>query len=105
MLNYNGSLFPDNDPILNASNRAFRYGDGLFETMRVVNGKIPLFNYHFERLLRGMKALKINAPSYINVHYFKNEVLKTLDKNAFRTGTFERLARVGRGLYAYEFRP
>ena len=80
MLNYNGSLFPDNDPVLNASNRAFRYGDGLFETMRVVNGKIPLFNYHFERLLRGMKALKINAPSYINVHYFKNEVLKTLNK-------------------------
>lgn len=80
MLNYNGSLFSDNEPVLNASNRAFRYGDGLFETMRAVNGKIPLFNYHFERLLRGMKALKIATPSYFNVHYLKNEVSKTLDK-------------------------
>jgi branched-chain amino acid aminotransferase len=80
MLNYNGSLFPDNEPLLNATNRSFRYGDGLFETMRAVNGKVPLFNYHFDRLIRGMKALKINTPSYFTVHYLRNEVLKTLDK-------------------------
>ena len=80
MLNYNGSIFPDNEPVLNASNRSFRYGDGLFETMRAVNGKVPLFGLHFDRLLRGMKALKINTPSYFNVHYLRNEVVKTLDK-------------------------
>jgi aminodeoxychorismate lyase len=80
MLNYNGSIFPDNEPVLNAANRSFKYGDGLFETMRAVNGKVPLFGYHFDRLLRGMKALKINTPSYFNVHYLKNEVSKTLDK-------------------------
>ncbi len=80
MLNYTGSIFPDNEPVLNAANRSFRYGDGLFETMRAVNGKVPLFSLHFDRLLRGMKALKIQVPSYFNVHYLKNEVLKTLDK-------------------------
>jgi aminodeoxychorismate lyase len=80
MLNYNGSLFNDNEPVLNAANRSFRYGDGLFETMRAVNGKVPLFAWHFDRLLRGMKALKIKTPSYLNPHYLKNEVAKTLDK-------------------------
>ncbi len=80
MINYNGSVFPDDEPVLNAANRSFRYGDGLFETMRAVNGKVPLFNYHFDRLLRGMKALKIATPTYFNVHYLKNEVQKTLDK-------------------------
>jgi branched-chain amino acid aminotransferase len=80
MINYNGSVFPDDEPVLNAANRSFRYGDGLFETMRTVNGKVPLFNYHFDRLLRGMKALKIQTPTYFNVHYLKNEVQKTLDK-------------------------
>ena len=80
MVNYNGSVFPDDEPVLNAANRSFRYGDGLFETMRVVNGKVPLFNHHFDRLLRGMKALKIQTPTYFNVHYLKNEVQKTLDK-------------------------
>ena len=80
MINHNGSLFPDDEPVLNASNRSFRYGDGLFETMRVVNGKVPLFNYHFDRLLRGMKALKITTPTYFNVHYLKNEFQKTVGK-------------------------
>ncbi len=80
MINYNGSLFPDDEPLLNAANRSFRYGDGLFETMRAVNGKVPLSNYHFDRLLRGMKALKITTPTYFNVHYLKNEVQKTVDK-------------------------
>ena len=79
MINYNGSLFPDDEPVLNAANRSFRYGDGLFETMRAVNGKVPLFNYHFDRLLRGMKALKITTPIYFNVHYLKNEVQKTVE--------------------------
>ncbi len=79
MINFNGSIFEDNERILTAQNRAFRYGDGLFESIRVFNGKIPFYNYHFERILRGMKALKMNIPSYFNPHYIKNEMSKTLE--------------------------
>ena len=56
---FNGKQFPANEPVLNASNRAFRYGDGLFETIRVVNGQIPLAFFHFNRLFHGMNLLKI----------------------------------------------
>jgi aminodeoxychorismate lyase len=80
MINFNGSLFDDNERILTAQNRAFRYGDGLFESIRVFKGKMPFYNYHFERLLRGMKALKMNIPSYLNPHYIKNEISKTIEK-------------------------
>jgi aminodeoxychorismate lyase len=80
MINFNGSLFDDNERILTAQNRAFRYGDGLFESIRVFNGKMPFYNHHFERLLRGMKALKMNIPSYFNPHYIKNEISKTVEK-------------------------
>jgi branched-chain amino acid aminotransferase len=79
MINFNGSLFDDNERILTAQNRAFRYGDGLFESIRVFKGKMPFYNYHFERLLRGMKALKMTIPSYFNPHYIKNEISKTLE--------------------------
>lgn len=79
MINFNGSLFDDNERILTAQNRAFRYGDGLFESIRVFNGKMPFYNHHFERILRGMKALKMNIPSYFNPHYIKNEISKTLE--------------------------
>ena len=80
MINYNGSLFQDSDPVLHHSNRSFRYGDGIFETIRVVNGNLHLFPLHFDRLLRAMKALKMIIPPYFNIHYMRNEVLKVIDK-------------------------
>lgn len=83
MLNYNGSLFDDNERVLTAQNRAFRYGDGLFESIRVVNGKMPFYNYHFERILRGMKALKMTIPSYLNLHYLRNEISKVIEEQPF----------------------
>jgi branched-chain amino acid aminotransferase len=79
MINHNGSLFDDNERLLTSQNRAFRYGDGLFESIRVFKGKMPFYNHHFERILRGMKALKMNIPSYFNPHYIKNEISKTLE--------------------------
>jgi branched-chain amino acid aminotransferase len=81
MVNYNGSLFDNSEKVFNGNNRAFKFGDGLIETMRVINGKIPFYSYHAERLLRGMKVLKIQIPSYFNVHYLKNEISKVIENN------------------------
>lgn len=40
------------------ADRAIHYGDGLFETLRFnAQGEIPLWEYHFARLLRGLQAL------------------------------------------------
>ena len=79
MINFNGSVYEDDDKVFNGQNRAFRYGDGLFESIRVINGKMPFFNYHFERLLRGMKALKMTIPTYLNIHYLRNEISKVIE--------------------------
>lgn len=37
----------------------YKYGYGCFETMRCVNGKIPLFASHYERLMTGLNTLAI----------------------------------------------
>src|SRR5215468_8463162 len=42
--------------------RGFLYGDGLFETMRVYNGKPFRWAQHLERLHRGMEFVKIPLP-------------------------------------------
>ncbi|MGI9239026.1 MAG: aminodeoxychorismate lyase [Woeseiaceae bacterium] len=42
--------------------RAFQYGDGLFETVAIRNGQPRLWNYHLDRLERGCEKLKLQAP-------------------------------------------
>lgn len=49
--------------ILTPTNRSFRYGDGLFETMKMVDGKILFFDHHIARLQKGMQVLKMEFPS------------------------------------------
>jgi branched-chain amino acid aminotransferase len=58
---YNGKLIDAELPAIRISNRAFRYGDGIFETMKVKEGIILLKHFHFERLFRSLSVLQINA--------------------------------------------
>lgn len=63
-INHNGEIYPAGQPVLTADNRGFRYGDGLFETMFVQNGRIRLRDYHFDRLLSGMRLLDFDIPPF-----------------------------------------
>ena len=47
---------------VNVMDRGFQYGDGLFETMKVVNRKIPLWQKHWQRLTKGCDILSIPLP-------------------------------------------
>jgi 4-amino-4-deoxychorismate lyase len=43
--------------------RGLQYGDGLFETMRVRDGRIVLLSHHLDRVLLGCRRLRIPAPT------------------------------------------
>ncbi|MGZ4037357.1 MAG: aminotransferase class IV, partial [Bacteroidia bacterium] len=54
----NGHLISLYEPAVSFSNRAFRYGDALFESIRVCNGKIMFLKDHITRLKLGMIVLR-----------------------------------------------
>src|SRR3546814_13685800 len=60
-INYNGNILDASEPIFTTGNRAFRYGDGLFESIRMIRGELPLLEMHASRLRAGMKALKLDG--------------------------------------------
>lgn len=62
---YNGEIISSSTPVLSADNRAFRFGDGLFESMKCSNGKILFYKKHLERIHAGLNLLKIKAPAII----------------------------------------
>lgn len=58
----NGQFLPLAEAVIPVNDRGFMYGDGLFETMRVVKGKPFRFAQHLERMTRGADFLKIKPP-------------------------------------------
>lgn len=64
MLCFNGQFLDDAAPLFTAANRGFRYGQGLFETMKLFRGEVLFFPLHLERLQRGMQMLHINNSSF-----------------------------------------
>jgi branched-chain amino acid aminotransferase len=77
----NGKLYPANKPVIHADNRGYRYGDGLFETMKMVRNKIVLEKYHFERLFAGLDLLKIPRPRSLNVSSLRTQIRALARKN------------------------
>jgi branched-chain amino acid aminotransferase/4-amino-4-deoxychorismate lyase len=59
---YNSRLLSDSSISLELDNRAFCYGDGLFETIVTGPDRINLIEYHFDRLKRGCEKLSIQMP-------------------------------------------
>lgn len=59
---YNDRLYASEAPELTLLNRSFRFGDGLFETIRIYHGQPLLLDAHLRRLRRGMELLQLDFP-------------------------------------------
>ena len=79
--NFNGQLFSPDSKVFGTSNRAFRYGDGLFETMRMIDGNLMFYKYHMERLFKGMNALKLNYHKAFDVEFIASEIFSLARAN------------------------
>lgn len=77
----NGKLSLADKPVIFANNRGYRYGDGLFETMKMVRNKIVLEKYHFERLFAGLELLKIPRPRSFNASSLRMQIQALARKN------------------------
>ncbi|MCL2074467.1 MAG: aminotransferase class IV [Marinilabiliaceae bacterium] len=78
---YDGILFEADTPLLKTSNRAFRFGDGFFETMHFHKGKILFFGAHYERILRAMLALRLSVIGFISSEELYERIMSLAVKN------------------------
>lgn len=78
----NGKFFAEDQPSIFPDDRSFRYGDGLFETLRLAHGRIPLWSWHAKRLFSGLELLQIQRPALFTADHLLNQVLNLCKKNA-----------------------
>ena len=83
MINFNGVL-QDSDLQLTVSNRSFLYGDGVFETLKVVNNKILFFEDHYFRLMASMRIIRMQIPMNFTLEYLEEEILKLVASNGIQ---------------------
>jgi len=80
MINYNGTI-SNTPPTLSINNRAFKYGDGLFETIKVLDNEVIFLEDHYFRLMASMRMLRMNISMDFTMEYFEQEILKTTKAN------------------------
>lgn len=102
MVNYNGSILKKEDFSVGSDNRAFRYGDGLFETMRYSNGLIYFYEDHYFRLMGSMCMMRVDIPSELNMEMLHEQILNTIESNGLKQKSCRirlHFFREGTGLY------
>lgn len=103
-INFNGEIYSEEDKLLSIANRGYRYGDGLFESMRMSKGKLKHANLHADRLQKGMKALKLEGYSQMDAYFLKDKAEELCKRNKISQNARLRLTvyRNSGGLYTPE---
>lgn len=81
MINFDGDLVKESAIITN-ENRGYKYGDALFETLKVVHGKILFWEDHYFRLMASMRIMRMEIPMNFTMEFLEAEILKTIEANA-----------------------
>lgn len=87
----NGEMSPALEPSLSHTNRAFSYGDALFETMHANGTRLQFFDDHYKRLIKGMQILRMDKKSLPSKEHLEKTVIKLLNKNHLYNGVRIRL--------------
>ena len=91
-LNINGKILDDPQRALVVNNRAYLYGDGCFESIKIFKGKAFNLDNHIARILAGAKALKMRIPAYFSVGYFNTQIRDLISHSGHRGGGKIRLS-------------
>ena len=80
MINFNGTILPSSTNLLQ-NNRAFLYGDGVFETVKILNNKILFLEDHYFRLMSAMRIVRMQIPMNFTMEYLEEQILEAVTAN------------------------
>jgi len=81
MINLEGEILEDKQAKISLDNRAFNYGDGLFETIRSINGQLMFWEDHYFRLMASMRILRMEIPMNFSPEFLEEQILNLIEKN------------------------
>jgi len=101
-INSNGTILSNDHPTIHSANRAHLYGDGVFESIRIINGKPLNVNNHIQRMLEGALAIKMRPSVFFTQAFFEEKIMELLEKSDIKAGGRCRISldRISGGTYS-----
>ena len=84
MVNFNGNIVDNERFTIGCQNRAFKYGDGIFDTLKFQNKNLYFIEYHYFRLMSSMRMLRMKIPLNFTLEYYEAQIKKTLSENGIQ---------------------
>ncbi|MCC7296974.1 MAG: aminotransferase class IV [Bacteroidia bacterium] len=100
IFNINGQIVPEDAPAISASSRAYRYGDGFFESMKLSNGVILHADKHMARIHKSAMLLKMHLPDDFHENIIQQRVNQSVEGTGISNARVRcTVLREAQGLY------
>lgn len=98
---FNKHYLTESELPIGLQNRAFRYGDGFFETMHTNGLKTQFIADHYQRIVKAAATLEMQLPDYFSLDFFDKQISGLLSRNKlFQAARVKAVfVRGGAGLY------
>lgn len=80
MINFNGNIVSSETNLLQ-NNRAFLFGDAVFETLKIVDNKILFLEDHYFRLMSSMRIVRMEIPMNFTLEFIEEQILNLAKAN------------------------
>jgi D-alanine transaminase len=80
----NGNLIERSEAKVDIEDRGYQFGDGVYEVIRIYNGKMFTADEHLERLLESGKKIELNIP--YSKDQLKQMLIEMIEKNNLELG-------------------
>ena len=81
MINFQGNIISEKDPIIYYNNRGLILGDALYEDIKVVNGVLYFWEEHYLRLMSSMRILRMDIPMNFTMEYLEEQIQDLVEAN------------------------
>lgn len=74
LVSYNGEILVDYELEMHLDNRAFKYGDSVFETIKYSNGNLNFWEDHYFRLMSAMRIVRMEIPMDFSPEFIESKI-------------------------------
>lgn len=82
----NGKIVNGEAPAIPLNDRAFYYGDGVFESIRVIEGRPMFLDAHWSRLCESLAVLRISIPAALDRAALERHILELTSRMELSSG-------------------